>query len=333
MQKMCWGTGGQRSPEKAQRDSVSGSGDGDFPERAIQEELCRAVAELSLRELASSAQWAAELSVALPDEEGLGHLDKASDGEIADFSLRARQNATRAHRVLQSVNQQGVEKLRVGKSPDTHVDVWRRLGETIANHPDKGLRVLKVESHLSADEALEQGVSPASFLVNSIADAEGGEEAPPGPSCGGGAGAKMHRSLMLAKAHFGMREYGRAAHALSTPPGIPDLHRSQPALFLRFYALYLAGEKRREEDRGRRGRRPRGEGPGAQPGELKAIQEQLGHLHQQGLLDGLGLYLYGVVLRGAERATEARGVLLESVRAFPCNWSAWLDLLAVSQET
>eukprot|EP00959_Pyramimonas_sp_CCMP1952_P303730 6356070-Pyramimonas_sp.AAC.1 len=58
----------------------------------------------------------------------------------------------------------GVEKLRVGKSPDTHVDVWRRLGETIANHPDKGLRVLKVESHLSADEALEQGVSPASFL-------------------------------------------------------------------------------------------------------------------------------------------------------------------------
>ena len=30
---------------------------------------------------------------------------------------------------------------------------------------------------------------------------------------------------------------------------------------------------------------------------------------------------------GLERTADARAVLSESVRAFPCNWSAWLDLL------
>ena len=64
----------------------------------------------------------------------------------------------------------GVEKIRLGKLPDTHVDLWRRLGETLNQNSTKGLRVIKVESHLSAEEALQQGVDPASYSVNSIAD-------------------------------------------------------------------------------------------------------------------------------------------------------------------
>eukprot|EP00959_Pyramimonas_sp_CCMP1952_P234758 4905058-Pyramimonas_sp.AAC.1 len=64
----------------------------------------------------------------------------------------------------------GVEKLRVGKFPDTHVDVWRRFGETLAKHPSRGIRVLKVESHLNAEEAIEQRIDPATLFVNAIAD-------------------------------------------------------------------------------------------------------------------------------------------------------------------
>eukprot|EP00959_Pyramimonas_sp_CCMP1952_P149723 3132584-Pyramimonas_sp.AAC.1 len=43
-------------------------------------------------------------------KEGLGHLDKASDGEITDFSFKARHNATRAHRALQYMNQQSFKE-------------------------------------------------------------------------------------------------------------------------------------------------------------------------------------------------------------------------------
>merc|ERR1719171_364603 len=56
--------------------------------------------------------------------------------------------------------------------------------------------------------------------------------------------AKMYSSLMLAKSYFSMREYNRAAHSLQD---VKDL-RQPSALFVRLYSLYLAGEKRREEE-------------------------------------------------------------------------------------
>lgn len=67
--------------------------------------------------------------------------------------------------------------------------------------------------------------------------------------------------------------------------------------------------------------------------ELKAIEECLAAFYAQGSLDGLNLYLYGIALRGLERNADACAVLIESVRAFPCNWSAWLDIIAISAET
>eukprot|EP00929_Paragymnodinium_shiwhaense_P009810 TRINITY_DN114165_c0_g1_i1.p1 TRINITY_DN114165_c0_g1~~TRINITY_DN114165_c0_g1_i1.p1 ORF type:complete len:641 (-),score=163.95 TRINITY_DN114165_c0_g1_i1:30-1952(-) len=140
--------------------------------------------------------------------------------------------------------------------------------------------------------------------------------------------ATMYSRLMLAKSCFNMREYSRAAHALH---GIKDLHKkSQAGLFLRLYALYLAGEKRREEE----------VMEVADPvekcqvknQELKAIEEHYAALDAQGQLDGLNLYLYGVVLRGLDLKSDARRMLLRSVHAFPLNWSAWLDIIAISSD-
>ena len=48
--------------------------------------------------------------------------------------------------------------------------------------------------------------------------------------------------LMLAKAHMGMREYARAASVLPKELTTPHV------VFFRCYALYLAGEKRRDEE-------------------------------------------------------------------------------------
>lgn len=194
------------------------------PVAAIRNDLTKAVAELSFCELASSAQWAAEMCVALPGD---------------------------------------------------------------------------------ADDATLPPISTGSNISS----------------------AKMYSSIMLAKSYFNMREYSRAAHALQH---IKELHNNQAALFLKLYSLYLAGEKRREEEAMEVADPV--EKCQVKNQELKTIMEHLAALHEQRLLDGLNLYLYGITLRGLELKTEARRVLLQAVHAFPCNWSAWLDIIAISSD-
>lgn len=143
------------------------------------------------------------------------------------------------------------------------------------------------------------------------------------------ASAKKQSAVLLARTCFEMREYSRAAQALQGVKG-EDLHQCPAALFLRLYALYLAGEKRREEEAVEISDPV--EKCQVKNAELKVIEETLVALYKEGKLDGLNLYLYGVALRGLELKTEARKVLLESVRAFPCNWSAWLDIIAISAD-
>jgi len=111
---------------------------------------------------------------------------------------------------------------------------------------------------------------------------------------------------------------------------VKDLQNHQSALFLRLYSSYLAGEKRREEEAMEVA--DPAEKCQVKNQELKMIEEHLASLHGQNRLDGMNLYLYGITLRGLELKTEARKVLLQSVRAYPCNWSAWLDIIAISSD-
>lgn len=96
--------------------------------------------------------------------------------------------------------------------------------------------------------------------------------------------------------------------------------------------------------------------PGGNPmaGELG---EELEHARKRRPLDAFGLYLcvrawrsrarsgtdcsvpprergsrYGVVLKAHKRNEEARAALVQSVSAFPWNWSAWLDLASLCTE-
>jgi anaphase-promoting complex subunit 8 len=129
---------------------------------------------------------------------------------------------------------------------------------------------------------------------------------------------------LLAKTYFDLGEYQRAAATLKDEPV-----QTSKTVFLRGYALYLAGEKRKEEEMLER----------TDPLErcqvinanLKQLHTELSVLHGQGKLDGFGLYLFGMVLKemGSKQkdsAITAKSVLLESVNAYPWNWSAWLDL-------
>jgi anaphase-promoting complex subunit 8 len=150
---------------------------------------------------------------------------------------------------------------------------------------------------------------------------------PPALSSSSAGSSKMHSSLMLAKTCFDMREYSRAAHSLQD---IKDLHTNQAALFLRFYSLYLAGEKRKEEEVMEISDPV--EKCQVKNVELSRIEEHLSLLYKNNQLDGLNMYLYGITLRGLELKAEARQVLIKSVHAFPCNWSAWLDIIGICSE-
>ena len=123
-----------------------------------------------------------------------------------------------------------------------------------------------------------------------------------------------------------MREYRRAAHLLSTCA-------SKRAVFLRGYALYLSGEKRREdthiESAGSSGASKGGASGGDGNQELKPLYRELTDAHRDRRLDGFGLYLYGMVLKKLDLQDEARDVLAASVTAYPLNWGAWLDLASL----
>ncbi|XP_022924091.1 anaphase-promoting complex subunit 8 [Cucurbita moschata] len=122
---------------------------------------------------------------------------------------------------------------------------------------------------------------------------------------------------LLAKSYFDCREYKRAAHVLREQNG-------KKSVFLRQYALYLAGEKRKEEEvvelEGSLGKSD------AVNQELVSLERELSTLRKKGMIDPFGLYLYGLVLKQKGSENLARTALMESVNSYPWNWSAWLEL-------
>ncbi|WCJ36020.1 anaphase-promoting complex subunit 8 [Euphorbia peplus] len=122
---------------------------------------------------------------------------------------------------------------------------------------------------------------------------------------------------LLAKSYFNCREYKRAAHVLRDQAG-------KKSVFLRCYALYLAGEKRKEEEMIEL------EGPlgksDAVNREIASLETELSTLRNKGMIDPFCLYLYGLVLKEKGNQTLACTILVESVNSYPWNWSAWLEL-------
>ena len=175
---------------------------------------------------------------------------------------------------------------------------------------------------------------------------------------------------LLAKSFFDVGEYRRAAYVLQAPgvgttPGETDESPAPPdsalligltgeELFLKAYALYLAGEKVKEQevlelsdalDRSKQASNP----------NLKPLHHELANLYAlgveygvngssqsassrsgQGGLDAFGLYIFGVILKDLAitginngkfpEVVTAQMVLAEAAEKFPWNWSAWLDL-------
>ncbi|CAM9646602.1 unnamed protein product [Scytosiphon promiscuus] len=217
--------------------------------------------------------------------------------------------------------------------------------------------------------------------------------------------------VAFAKSLMDVGEFERASQAFgdkqlaATPEGGGDISSGLPsrARFLRWYSLFLAGERRREEESQLTDalQRRRLVNP-----HLKALHAELSACDEEGTLDAFGLFIYAAVLkamreegRGGERtgptagantsgadvpggrdgmsgrggsaggfatptargpsnarngsfaapeaakatttstttttttSTTAQEVLARSLRLFPYNWSAWLDLASLCLET
>eukprot|EP00850_Spirogloea_muscicola_P002061 SM000008S22150 [mRNA] locus=s8:2373:4612:- [translate_table: standard] len=134
--------------------------------------------------------------------------------------------------------------------------------------------------------------------------------------------ARDEDAYLLGRTFFDLREYRRAAHALAAC-------RGSKAVFLRRYATYLAGEKRREEAVLEATAEHAGKGGPPVNAELGALEQEMTVEQRAGRLDPFGAFLLGKVLRQLEQAAEARDALCASVVEWPWNWSAWQELQAL----
>ena len=178
------------------------------------------------------------------------------------------------------------------------------------------------------------------------AGAEGDEQRWRGAGCSPDSAGDDY---VLAKAYFDLGEHRRASHQLSE-------NRTSLGRFLRYYALYLAGEKRKNEEMleqspngsagasgtaggagsatVRAGAGARAERASARNPELDTIDFDLrvilsdaSEQNAECRDDPFLHYLHGLVLIEKDRKDEARDALAAAARGYPCHWGAWEALM------
>ena len=139
----------------------------------------------------------------------------------------------------------------------------------------------------------------------------------------------MTPKYLLAKSYYDAGELLRCVHVLSPCDESSFEKLNAVELFLWGYSLYLAGEKRKEE------KMSEIKNPVEQHGVVNSNLHELdvelseARLRGSGSIDGFLLYLHGIVQKEMGRTDEARNTFCESARAFPLNWSLWLDLASL----
>jgi len=124
-----------------------------------------------------------------------------------------------------------------------------------------------------------------------------------------------------------------AAEITQIGPPTPGL--SSYGFYLRAYSLYMAGERRKEEDYVElQSEAQKLKGGGPRNPYLQQLVEEVSEAYDNDELDVFGCYVYGLILKEAKMDSLAcphrpHAILVESIVHFPYNWSAWLDLYDV----
>uniref|UniRef100_A0A7S3CVJ8 Cdc23 domain-containing protein n=1 Tax=Palpitomonas bilix TaxID=652834 RepID=A0A7S3CVJ8_9EUKA len=127
---------------------------------------------------------------------------------------------------------------------------------------------------------------------------------------------KERDHIMYARTLLDLRQYRRAAHALSRL-------ESNLAVFLHNYALYLSGEVQKDDAP---------EGVDTPNAEVVEVANRLKRRRKEGKLDAFGHYLLGVVSRRQGKTGEALMSLTTSLTQFPGLWAAWQEVSALATE-
>ncbi len=155
-----------------------------------------------------------------------------------------------------------------------------------------------------------------------------------------------HNAVSSSSSTLGMsgRNIGKANRKNGGDLGVqpPRKNLSSYGIYLRAYALYMAGERRKEEEVLEL--RDPLERTTVTNSYLPQLASELQSINSSNGLDAFGLYIYGIVLKEMQKSPtsnpqrshqhnrssldspSAQSILIQSLIQYPYNWSAWLDL-------
>ncbi|ORY54446.1 TPR-like protein [Neocallimastix californiae] len=136
---------------------------------------------------------------------------------------------------------------------------------------------------------------------------------------------KEYDKFLYARALFNIREFDRVSYILNSL-----IHPK--CIFLRLYSKFMAGEKRKEEE----GVDIIGLNDSTyyMNKEFLEIEDDLIESIKNNPNDGFLFYLYGLLCVKKNQKKKAVQLLIRSVKLYPYNWSAWLELASclITQE-
>lgn len=128
--------------------------------------------------------------------------------------------------------------------------------------------------------------------------------------------------ITLANSYFNCKEFNRCHHVLKEC-------KSAKAVFIRLYALYMSGEKKRNLDNGTLlGQNDSNTSNPYISAIVKELEEyktvrKLIHLN-----DPFLLYLQGIIHLRSKKYAHAQEMFYQSVSLYPVNWSCWKELVS-----
>lgn len=125
--------------------------------------------------------------------------------------------------------------------------------------------------------------------------------------------------MILAQSYFDCKEFDRCSFVLK--------HASSPfAVFIRLYALYLSGDKRKEEDS--EGVLGNNDSTVCNANVPIILKELMTIMQQQEMNENpFLLYLHGILLLRQKSAKLGIQALVKSIKIYPFNWSVWSELV------
>lgn len=128
--------------------------------------------------------------------------------------------------------------------------------------------------------------------------------------------------IAVASSYLNCKEFNRCHHILKGC-------RSAKAVFIRLYALYLSGEKKKSLDSSTI--LSQNDTSNQNPYLsiiMKELEEYKSQQKSTALSDPFLLYLQGIVFLKSKKLTHAQEMFYQSVSSYPLNWSCWKDLIS-----